>query len=105
MLVSPTSPLWRGLRPFRRLFRHGHTDALHRVVHIAADVPCGLERLLVAGGISRATAKLVLTGLGCPHEAPRAPRPAAERCRAELRCRPGRTAVARDIDAGDFRPT
>ena len=72
---------------------------------LLADVPCGLERLLVAGGISCATAKLVLAGLGAPHEAPRAPRPTAERCRAELRCRPGLAAVARDIDADDLGPT
>src|SRR6188508_2145017 len=67
--VSPTKPALERASSVRRLLRHGDADALHRIVHVTADIPCGFQGLLIACGISGATAELVFTGLGSPSEA------------------------------------
>ena len=48
------------------LLDDGDADALDGVVHVAANVPGRLERLLVPGRVSRAATQLVLAGLGVP---------------------------------------
>jgi len=43
-----------------QLLRHGYSNSLDCVVHVAADVPRRLERLHVAGAVSSAAAQLVV---------------------------------------------
>ena len=75
-------------------------DALHRVVHVALQVPDRLERLAVPGRVGRSGAEHVLAGRGVPFEAPAAPCGVAQRLVEEGR-REGRAAVGRDHHALD----
>src|SRR5262245_49231500 len=87
------------------LRRNGDRNTLDGVVHVAAEIPRRLERLLRAGRVSRAAAELVLARLRLPHVPPRAPRPAPECRLADLGGRPCPAPVTRHVDRGDLRGT
>ena len=91
--------------PSEELTGHGHGNTLHRVVHVAAEVPRRIERLHVPRGIPGTTVELVLAGIGVPDEAPPSPCPAAERVVPELGFGPRLAAVRGHLDPGDLRST
>src|SRR5262245_14824076 len=96
MRISRSSPTVVGVVPLdaascRSANEHG--DALHGVVLVAAEVPCGLERLGVSGPVRGSAAEHVRPRFRVPRERPATPGPWAVELAGELRVGPGTPAV------------
>src|SRR3954447_3428902 len=92
----------RASRPLHRRRRaHQDRNPLHLVVRVPTEVPCGLERLDVAGAVRRPAAELVLARLGdVPVPLPETPSPRPT-LRAEPSVVPALPAVDAHLDALD----